>query len=335
MKSEKYYLGFDIGGTKCAVILGTSSGKIIDKETFPTGSAPEPYLMLEKLSDAANRIIEKNGFGYGKTSGNKTVSAAGISCGGPLDSRSGLILSPPNLPGWDEFPIVEIIEKKFNFPVYLQNDANASALAEFMFGAGRGFKNIIFLTFGTGMGAGLILNGRLYEGTNDMAGEIGHVRMEPSGPIGYGKAGSFEGFCSGGGIAQLGRIRAGELLMQGKPVPFLKKGQSPEDLTARDIAEKALAGEKESLEIYKTSGRYLGMGLSVLIDILNPQRIIIGSIFGRMKDIIYPEAEQIIKKEALARSAGVCQIVPSPLGESIGDLASIAVAVYEEKNLIL
>src|SRR5690606_15592063 len=136
------------------------------------------------------------------------LAAIGISCGGPLDSRRGVILSPPNLPGWDRIPVVEVFQQAFKVPVALQNDANAGALAEWLWGAGRGSHNMIFLTFGTGMGAGLILNGQLYSGTNDLAGEVGHIRLAPDGPVGYGKAGSFEGFCSGGGIKQLATDRA-------------------------------------------------------------------------------------------------------------------------------
>ena len=131
--------------------------------------------------------------------------AIGITCGGPLDSKKGLIMSPPNLPKWDKIPITKIIEDNFNVPVFLQNDANACALAEWRFGAGKGTNNMIFLTFGTGLGAGLILDGRLYAGTNNLAGEIGHIRLAKDGPLGYDKKGSFEGFCSGAGIARLAK----------------------------------------------------------------------------------------------------------------------------------
>ena len=129
----------------------------------------------------------------------------GISCGGPLDSKKGIIFSPPNLPGWDNVPITRILSDEFGVETALQNDANACALAEWLMGAERGHSNMIFLTFGTGMGAGLILNGRLYSGTNDLGGEVGHIRLAKTGPVGFGKAGSFEGFCSGGGIAQLAK----------------------------------------------------------------------------------------------------------------------------------
>lgn len=178
--------GIDIGGTKCAVIVGDENG-IADKIKFETTTVDET---IKNIISA----VEKLG----------ANDAIGISCGGPLDSKRGVIMSPPNLPGWDNIEIVKMLEERFKMPVSIQNDANACALAEWKYGAGRGTENMIFLTFGTGLGAGLILDGRLYAGTNDMAGEVGHIRISDYGPVGYGKAGSFEGFCSGGGIAEIG-----------------------------------------------------------------------------------------------------------------------------------
>ena len=182
--------GIDIGGTKCAVIVGDENG-IADKIKFETTTVDET---IKNIISA----VEKLG----------ANDAIGISCGGPLDSKRGVIMSPPNLPGWDNIEIVKMLEEQFKVPVNIQNDANACALVEWKYGAGRGTENMIFLTFGTGLGAGLILDGRLYAGTNDMAGEVGHIRISDYGPVGYGKAGSFEGFCSGGGIAEIGRMVA-------------------------------------------------------------------------------------------------------------------------------
>ncbi|MFD2145058.1 ROK family protein [Mucilaginibacter antarcticus] len=182
-------LGFDIGGTKCAVIIGRSEGdgpmEIIDKVAMPT--TQPPYDMIEQLFAAAENLLAKNNLK------NADLKGIGISCGGPLSSKKGLVLSPPNLPGWDNIPIVQMTEERFGRPALLQNDANACAVAEWKYGAGRGCENVIFLTFGTGMGAGLILNGQLYSGTSDFAGEVGHLRLSDMGPVGFGKAGSFEG----------------------------------------------------------------------------------------------------------------------------------------------
>ena len=211
------FTGIDIGGTKCAVIVGDECG-IKEKIRFDTTDVDET------LGNIIN-VTEKIGVG----------KAIGISCGGPLDSKKGVIMSPPNLPGWDNIEIVKILEEKFKVSVGIQNDANACALAEWRFGAGKGSKNMIFLTFGTGMGAGLILDGKLYTGTNDMAGEIGHIRMDAYGPVGYGKAGSFEGFCSGGGIAEIGKTVARENLQCGKSTAFCRNYDELGKITAKKL----------------------------------------------------------------------------------------------------
>lgn len=295
-----YILGFDIGGTKCAVVTAEWDGKevkLLKKEKCDTDLSISPEEMLDKLIVMADSILEK------------TPDAVGISCGGPLDSEKGIILGPPNLPGWDYVEIVKKLETYYKVPVKLQNDANACAVAEWKFGAGRGYKNVVFMTFGTGLGAGLILDGKLYSGTNGNAGEVGHIRLSPDGPVGFGKKGSFEGFCSGGGIAQLGRMMLNE------------------DITAKEIAERALAGDEKAIEVYRTSGRYLGKGLSVIIDILNPEIVVIGSIFARNRDLLWECAREEIEKEALKESAECCKVAGAELGENIGDFAAIATAL--------
>ena len=313
-----YVLGFDIGGTKCAVITAEVSGgdiRLLKKEKCPTDLSVPPEKMIEKLVLMADGILERN------------PDAIGISCGGPLDSKKGIIMSPPNLTGWDDVAIVDIIEAHYSVRPKLQNDANACALAEWRFGAGRGCENMVFLTFGTGLGAGLILGGRLYEGTNGNAGEVGHIRLAPQGPVGYGKSGSFEGFCSGGGIAQLGLSMAQDARSNGKEPLYFKDGASQKDVSAASVSNAARAGDETAREVYRESGRYLGRGLSVLIDILNPERIVIGSIFARSGDLLWEDAKREIEKEALGVSAACCEVVPAALGENIGDYAAIATAL--------
>ena len=283
-------LGFDIGGTKCAVITADYDGeniKIIKKHKCDTDFSLKPTQMIDKLIGFADNISD------GKP------DLIGISCGGPLDSKKGVIMSPPNLPGWDHVHISEQIEEHYGVPVKLQNDANACAVAEWKFGAGRGTKNMVFMTFGTGLGAGLILDGKLYSGTNDNAGEIGHIRLDDFGPVGYGKAGSFEGFCSGGGIAQLGYIKALEKVQTGKYPMYFQKGFTQADINAKTIADAAYAGDKTAIEVYTICGEYLGKGISILVDILNPEIIVIGSIFARSHSLLWEPAKRIIEKEAL------------------------------------
>jgi len=297
------YIGVDIGGTKCAVVYGDENGNILKKEKFATSNPKDD---LAKITELAKKMGE--------------ADAVGISCGGPLDEEKGIIMSPPNLPGWDDIHITEILEKELGIPAYLCNDANACAVAEWQFGAGRGSKHMAFLTFGTGLGAGLILNGRLYSGAKGMAGEVGHIRLSDFGPVGYGKKGSFEGFCSGGGIAQLAEMMAKEKQQMGIEVSWAK-----EKITAKTVADAVDSGDELAKEVYEICGEKLGQGLSVLIDILALEKVVIGSIFQRSEDLIRPAMERVIKKEILSQNLD-CRIVPAELGDNIGDYAAIAVA---------
>lgn len=322
----QYTIGVDIGGTKCAVTLGRQNpdtGKLIleQKKAFPTQVDRGVEHTLANLFDQIETIMKEGALNA------RDIEAIGISCGGPLDSKKGIILSPPNLIGWDQVPIKERVEQRYGIPAYLQNDANACALAEWKFGAAKGFDNVIFLTFGTGLGAGLILDGKLYSGTNDMAGEVGHIRLTDMGPVGYGKAGSFEGFCSGGGIAQLARMLVLEKMQQGEQISWCSGMEELEKLDARTVGLKAVSGDPLAQEILHVCGSYLGRGLSILVDILNPQIIVLGSIFARCREFIWPAASGVMERECLKLSRGVCQVVPAGLGESIGDYGAQAVAL--------
>lgn len=315
-----YLAGVDIGGTKCAVCIGLAGEteiQVVAKRRFTTPATPQAALQIiqESLDVLLNELLRP------------ALNAIGISCGGPLDSQRGLVLSPPNLPGWDRIDVVSPLKERFNVPVSLQNDANACALAEWKWGAGRGCRNMIFLTFGTGMGAGLILDNRLYSGTNDMAGEVGHIRLEPDGPAGYGKAGSFEGFCSGGGIAQLAKSVAMERLQAGLSCGYCPGIEYVSTITAETTGEAAQKGDEAALQVFDTVGRHLGRGLAILVDILNPERIVIGSIYGRQRSILEPVTLKVLKEEALQIALSVCTIVPAGLGESVGDLAGLSVAL--------
>lgn len=282
------YIGVDIGGTKTAIVLGNPKGHILKKFKFKTTSKEETLNMIFKTIDM---LIDES------------VKAIGISCGGPLDGKKGVIISPPNLPGWNNIHIVKMIYDKYHIPTFLQNDADAGALAEWYFGNAKGCKNSIFLTFGTGFGAGLILNGRLYTGTSNCAGEIGHVRLYEKGHIGYGKAGAIEGYCSGGGIEQYGMG------------------------TAKELAIKAYAGEKDAIEIYREIGENLGKSLAILVDILNPEVIVIGSIYTRAESLIRETMLEKLKEEALEKNYQDVVIRPSKLNENIGDIAALCVAM--------
>lgn len=315
-----YLLGFDIGGTKCAVVTANWDGehiRLLKKEKCATDLTVSAEVMLERLMKMADGILDGR------------PEAVGVSCGGPLDPKRGVILCPPNLTGWVNVPVCALLEAHYHVPVRLQNDANACAVAEWKFGAGRGTRNMIFLTFGTGLGAGLILDGKLYCGTNDNAGEVGHIRLAPDGPTGYGKRGSFEGFCSGGGLAQLGYVMATESLKNGVRPAYFPEGATQADVTAKTVADAAHAGDGTALEVYRVCGEKLGRGLSILVDILNPERIVIGSIFARSRDLLWESARSVMEEETLSASLDCCEVVPAALSENIGDYAAIAAALEE------
>ena len=295
---EDYVLiGIDIGGTKTAVSLGRDDGTIIDKISFPTQR--EVQSVLDAIGDGVDTLQAKHGV---------RSSAIGISCGGPLDSKRGIIQAPPNLPAWKDIPIVSLIEERFGTPTFLENDANACALAEWYWGAGRGFESIIFLTFGTGLGAGLVLDGRLYRGPSGLAGEVGHWRMAPDGPECYYKKGSFESFASGCGISGRYEMQYGKRL------------------SAKEVCRLAEAGDAKALGVVNESAQMLGVGLSLLVDLLNPQRIIIGSIYARSEDLFRPLMEEVMKAECLPLSLSACEVVSSQLGERLGDMAALGIA---------
>jgi len=316
---KEYLLGIDIGGTKCVVNYGYKEGDqlfVLDKERFSTTTVTET---IDAILQSVEDMMQKHALSK------ENLRAIGISCGGPLDSKKGIVMSPPNLPGWDNIPIVKLVEERFGIPTGLQNDANACALAEWRYGAGRGTQNMVFMTFGTGLGAGLILNGELFTGANDNAGELGHIRLSEFGPVGYGKAGSFEGFCSGGGIAQIARTLLWEKWQMGESVSWCKP-QEVEQVTAQKVAEAAHNGDELALEIFDISAKSLGKGLSIVIDILNPESIVIGGIYTRCEELMQGRMLEIIRKEALPNAQKVCTVMISELGEQIGDYAALSVA---------
>lgn len=316
-------VGLDIGGTKCAVSLGRRNGDslaILHREEFPT----KGLTWQETLGEFAVRLDALDALK------GRADFAIGISCGGPLDSRAGVVLSPPNLPGWDNVPVVRYFEERFHVPVCLQNDANACAYAEWKFGAGRDTRNMVFMTFGTGLGAGMVLDGRLYTGANDNAGEIGHIRLESAGPLGYGKEGSAEGFCSGAGIARLATMRARELTaVTGKSAATsatITKALKGE-LTARELFAAVRANDAFCTSVFRESARHLATILAYTIDIVNPERIVLGGVYMRNVDLFEPVIMPLIADEALPGARAACRIVPAGLGENVGDYAALAVAI--------
>lgn len=316
--NDKIFFGVDIGGTKISTSVGRQAEgtiKVIDKIVFPTVHK-DPASNIVKIVENLLEMRMKYG----------APLSIGISCGGPLDVDNGIILSPPNLPGWNQVPIVKILKDQLNVQVYIENDANACALAEYHYGAGIGTSNMIFLTFGTGMGAGIVLGGKLYHGSTGGAGEVGHIRLAEDGPLGHGKKGSFEGFCSGAGLSRLGRMIIDRYIEQNKASEWvLKKASEP--VTAEEIVTAAMKKDPAALEIMEICAAYLGRGLAVIVDILNPDMIVIGSIFERSGGLLIPTMEKVLHEEALESNLKGCRIVPAKLSDYLGDYAALSIAI--------
>jgi glucokinase len=313
-----------IGGTKCSVALaveGTAGIEWLARRRFNTMDSPVDVISL--LIEQIDEMRLETG---------AELMAIGLVCGGPLDEDAGLVLAPPNLPRWHRIDVVTPFREHFEVPVRLLNDANAGVLAEWIWGAARGVSDAVFITMGTGLGAGMLLNGRLHRGASGLAGEIGHWRLADSGPNGYDKDGSFEGFCSGSGIAEWAQLIALQRLQEGSPSSLASDLYDVRDISAEQLAKAADDGDEVAIQLWSNVGRRLGTGLSLLVDILNPDVIVIGGIFNRQRDRLEGPMMEILDREALTESLAACRIVPSGLGEQIGDYSGLVAALIGSQS---
>jgi glucokinase len=311
MADAPYIVGVDIGGTKVACVLADVEGNILARQWQPTRAGEGWQVVVQQLFEMTERVLE--GVSY------RQVRGIGISCGGPLDSQRGVVYSPPNLPGWDAVPIKQVFEDRFGLPARLENDANATALAEHRFGAGRGTRNMVFMTWGTGVGGGLVLDGRLYRGTNDLAGEIGHTTVLLDGPLcGCGKRGCLEALVSGPSIARRARELAGE-----SPESLIWQRTSPNEATAQHVVEAAHAGDTFARFVLAEAGTYMGIGIANVAQILNPERVVLGTIAVKAGDLVLKPLRQALQVHAWSRVREVLQVVPAELGDRAQDLAAV------------
>ncbi len=317
MAANKRVLGVDIGGTKCAVSIGTPDGQLVDREELGTDQSAEPAKVLDDLQRIASALLVKHKLTL------ESLLGVGVSCGGPLDTSTGTILRPPNLPRWEAVPVRAILEEAFpDVRVVLENDANATAVAEWRWGAGVGFQNIVYLTLGTGIGGGIILDGKLYRGHSDLAGEVGHQTILMNGPIcGCGKRGCLEALASGPAVARLAR----ESLNYGRGRALLAAaGGRAADITAKHVIECAKRGDALSMGVLNEVGTYLGLGLANIVQILNPQRIILGTLAIHAGELLLSPVREALSEYAWARSLEGCKVVAAGLGERAQDLAAIS-----------
>ena len=276
--------GIDIGGTKTALGLSGLDAQLLSISRLPTQTELGPHRIMQAALDRLEQMALEI---------DARIAAIGVCCGGPLDRRKGLILSPPNLQGWDEFPIINIVNERFAVPTLLDNDANAAALGELHFGAGRGLQDLMYMTISTGIGGGLIIRSEVVHGVADAAGEVGHMTVQPDGPsCDCGSRGCLEVLCSGTAIAR----RARERLLIGN-VHSLMKGKS---ITAKLVAEAAREGDILAREVWDETVYYLSIGIGAVISILAPEAVILGggvSLAGAQ--LLEPLTEQVKSRSKL------------------------------------
>jgi glucokinase len=304
-------VGLDVGGTKIACMLGFADGSTKDRTEVPT-EARRPFaetfpVVVELVQD---RLDSAHALG-------REVLALSIAIGGPLRRDDGVLLDPPHLPGWHQVNLKRALSEAFpHLPVYFEHDGVAGALAELRFGVGRShpnLKHLIFLTFGTGLGAGIIVNGQILRGATETAGEVGHWRLSESGPPCNRKKGCWESYASGAGLVQLAAMR----------FPHRWRAHT----SIRDLIDAMLANDHDALHVAHEAGEWLGRGMALLIDAFNPQVIVLGSLGFALGERVLGPARRIVAQEALPQAATACEIVPSPLGSRLGDVASLMAAL--------
>jgi len=295
-------LGIDIGGTKSAVLVGTASGEVLERREWPSRAERGPAAMLEDVEQAASELLAKHA----------GVVAAGVSIGGPLDAVNGIIHSPPNLPGWDAIPLKALLQERLKLPVAVAHDAAACALAETLWGEGRGAARVVYLTCGTGFGAGLVLDGKIYAGARGASPEIGHLRYRDGGPEAYGKAGSYEAYCSGSGLGKLAAWFCPERWGACPP-------QGPE------LSALAAGGDADAARILQINATAVGDACALLADLLRPDCILLGSLARYLGGPWLAQVQARFEQESLPGT--LTRIAPASLGERLQDASALAAAL--------
>lgn len=316
---KSHVVGIDIGGTKLATVLADKDGNILQKVRKPTESEKGPQHAVQLLLGMVDEVLNLSGLVR------EEISGIGVSCGGPLDTKTGIVYSPPNLPGWDALPLKDMIESEFHIPTVLENDANASALAETRFGGGRGYDYVLYMTMSTGIGGGIIANGKIYHGANDSAGEVGHQILLPDGPLcGCGKQGCLEALCSGPSIAR----RAQEAIADQSNTNILKlAGGQIDGVRSEHVLQAARNGDALAVALMEKTAYYMGWGIANLVNILNPQIVLLGTIAVAAGDLLLNPIRRTVAEMAMQRPSETVKIMPAELGDSIGDLAAISLVI--------
>lgn len=312
-------IGIDLGGTKISTALVDADGRIISRDYRDTEAARGLDDVVARMIDAASKVMDAGGMTV------EQISAVGVVAPGPIDVRLGIVTAPPNLPGWKDVPLKQIIEDQLGLPTTLENDAGAAGVAEHRFGAGKGTQHMIYVTASTGIGGGFILNGELYRGSTGAAGEIGHMTILPEGPYcGCGNRGCLEALASGTAIAREAR----ELVVRG--VPTLISDLAQDDsrrVSAKLVAEAAAQGDTEAQEILDRAMTYLGVGMANLVNLFNPELIVIGGGLTKMGERLFGPVRHTIDRRAFRAAAQAAKVVPAQLGDDVGVLGAATVAM--------
>jgi glucokinase len=298
--------GIDIGGTKIALALCTTGGEIISRRRFPTRTEIGPGRILERVFQEIEGMLCET---------RAELAGAGIGCAGPLDLERGLVMSPPNLPGWHQFPLALLVRERLRVPVLLDNDANAAALGEHERGAGRGLHDMVYLTISTGIGGGVIIGGKLIRGIAGGAGEVGHLTVLASGPeCGCGSRGCLETLCSGTAIAR----RARERIAQGASSLISSMVKDPSEVTAQTVAVAAQRGDTLAREVWDEAVYYLSIGVGNIISVLAPEAIIIGGGVSSSGEQLLGPLRLMVAERVRMLPVEKIRIVRAALGEDSG-----------------
>jgi len=306
MPDSQMILGWDVGGTKSGAVVGTSDGSVLADRTWPSQTERGPDAMINEFVEQARSLLADR----------PEIAALGVSIGGPLNPLTGMICSPPHLPGWDQIPLADTLAEQLGLPVVVEHDAAACLEAEALWGAARGCSHAAYFTCGTGFGAGILIDGRVLRGPNGESPELGHVRIAPDGPVCFDKAGCAESFCSGTGIARL--------------APFMFPDRFDGPVEARRLSELAAAGDQAAQAVLDTSGRRTGQVCALLADLLAPQVIVLGSLARYLGEPWLAMARTAFDEEALKANRQPTRIVPPGLGEKLQPLSAIAPVVFRQ-----
>jgi glucokinase len=315
-QGRRRYLGaVDLGGTKILSVIADEEGRILGEDRRPTEPTEGPEAGLERIATSLEAALANADLGR------EDLLAAGVCSPGPIDRARGVLPEASNLPGWIDVPIRQYLSDRLGVPAILEHDATAAAYGEFVYGAGRGCRNIVYLTVSTGIGGGLVLDGRLYRGATGAAGELGHITIEADGPLCFcGKPGHVEGLTSGRAIA--GQAEA--VLSRGGSPVMARLAQEDGGLTAATVHRAADAGDGEAIRILRRAGRYLGIGLAAYVDIFNPEVIIIGGGMRHIREHYLGPAEEEMRRRAQTESLKVVRLVEVELGDYSGIMGVVA-----------